>query len=79
MIAKTIYEIKFINEQGATLKTLAFDFINQRDDLYNSIDRIYHKDVPAGCTKIEKWDRVTAAATPRRRSVVTGRYKGGAY
>lgn len=78
MIAKTIYEIKFLNEQGDVIKTLTFDCEAQRDALYNSIDSVDHREVPADCTKIEQWSRLTAAPTPRRRSVISGRFKGGA-
>lgn len=78
MITKTVYEIKFLNPQGHTLKVLTFDFESQRDDLYNQIDSIDHREVPAGCTRVEQWSRIVSAPAQLRRSIVSGRFKGGA-
>lgn len=75
-----MYRINFLDENGKTLRTMSFALESQRDALYDSIDSINHHLVPTGTVRLEKEkvERISTLYRPRRRSVISGRYKGGA-
>lgn len=83
MTHNTTYKIKFLDNVGNILETLSFDSEAQRDDIYDTIDTINWHLVPANAVRVEKEKVERLPVTPvyrqRRRSIISGRYKGGAY
>lgn len=77
----TTYQINFLDKNGKTLRSMTFTDEQQRDDLYDSIDSINHHLAPAGAVKVEKekTEPISLYRQQPRRSVISGRYKGGAY
>lgn len=81
MIAQYRYEIKFRNEQGELVgQPLPFSTYLQCMEMYESLDTINAHLIPADATGAE-WHMIEVAVTASqpRRSMVSGRYKGGAY
>jgi len=75
-----IYKINFLNKDDKVIGTMQFTSESQRDALYDNINSVDHYLVPDGATQIEKEKVESYTLTPSRqprRSLISGRYKGG--
>lgn len=81
MITQYTFQIKFRNKQGDLVgETLSFPTYSQCIEMYESLDTVNQHLIPASATAAE-WHMIETAvlASKPRRSVISGRYKGGAY
>ena len=70
------YEIRFIDSNGAVIRTMPFKYESICCEFYDTLDTINAHLIPHGAVKAERhMITIAATATPRRRSLVSGQFK----